>query len=139
MRRALKARDKNCRFPGCTHQHFIDGHHIKHWADAGETSLDNLVQLCRFHHRLVHEGGFGCEVDQDGKVVFKNQFDQLIEESGHKPPPLKDNVVINLQEKREDRYINSQTVVSKWEGETMDRDLAVGNLWFWSLTKPKKY
>jgi len=137
MRRALKARDKNCRFPGCTHQHFIDGHHIKHWADGGETSLDNLVQLCRFHHRLVHEGGFGCEVDQDGKVVFKNQFDQLISESGHKPPPLKDNVVINLQEKLEDRHIHSQTVVSKWEGETMDRDLAVGNLW--TLTRPKKY
>jgi hypothetical protein len=56
MRRALKTRDKNCRFPGCTHQHFIDGHHIRHWADGGETSLDNLVQLCRFHHRLVHEG-----------------------------------------------------------------------------------
>jgi len=137
MRRALKARDKNCRFPGCTHQHFIDGHHIQHWSDGGETSLDNLVQLCRFHHRLVHEGGFACEVDQDGKVIFKNQFDQLIDESGHKPPPMKDNVVINLQEKLEDRYINSQTVVSKWDGDTMDRDLAVGNLWY--LTRPKKH
>ncbi len=137
MRRALKARDKNCRFPGCTHQHFIDGHHIKHWADDGETSLDNLVQLCRFHHRLVHEGGFACEKNQDGKVVFKNQFDQLIEESGHKPPPMKDNVVIYLKEKLEDRYIHSQTVVSKWEGEVMDRDLAVSNLW--ALTRRKKY
>ena len=43
MRRALQARDKGYRFPGCTHQHFIDGHHIKHWADNGETSLDNLM------------------------------------------------------------------------------------------------
>jgi hypothetical protein len=46
MRRALRFRDKGCRFPGCTHTRFIDGHHIKHWADGGETSLENLVQLC---------------------------------------------------------------------------------------------
>jgi len=137
MRRALKARDKNCRFPGCTHQHFIDGHHIKHWADGGETSLDNLVQLCRFHHRLVHEGGFACEKNQAGKVVFKNRFDRVIEESGYKPPPVKDNVVIYLKEKLEDRHIHSQSVVTKWHGEVMDRDLAVGNLW--TLTKPEKH
>jgi hypothetical protein len=137
MRRALKARDKNCRFPGCTHQHFIDGHHIKHWADGGDTSLDNLVQLCRFHHRLVHEGGFACEKNQDGKVVFKNQFERIIGESGYKPPPATNNVVINLKEKLEDRHIHSQTVVSKWEGEVMDRDLAVGNLW--TLTRPAEH
>jgi len=137
MRRALKARDKNCRFPGCIHQHFVDGHHIKHWADGGDTSLDNLVQLCRFHHRLVHEGGFICEKDQDGKVVFRNEIGQPIDESGYTLPPIKDNVVIHLKEKLEDRYIHSQTCVTKWDGEKMDRNLAVGNLW--SLTQPKKH
>ena len=55
MRRALRARDKGCRFPGCTNTHFIDGHHVRHWADGGETRLDNLLQLCRHHHRLVHD------------------------------------------------------------------------------------
>jgi hypothetical protein len=61
MRRALQARDGGCRFPGCTHTRFVDGHHIKHWADGGETSLGNLVLLCSYHHRLVHEGGYCCE------------------------------------------------------------------------------
>ncbi len=56
--RALRARDRCCRFPGCENHRFVDAHHIEHWADGGETSLDNLVQLCRHHHRLVHEGGF---------------------------------------------------------------------------------
>jgi len=129
MRRALRVRDKNCRFPGCTHQHFIDGHHIKHWSDGGDTSLDNLVQLCRFHHRLVHEGGFGCEKDQDGKIVFSNEIGMPINESDHKLPPIKDNVVVYLKERLEDRHIHSQTCVTKWQGEKMDRHLAVGHLW----------
>ena len=58
IRRALKRRDGGCRFPGCTHTKFVDGHHIVHWADGGETRLDNLVSVCRHHHRLLHEGGY---------------------------------------------------------------------------------
>jgi hypothetical protein len=57
LRRALEARDRGCRFPGCGLR-FTDGHHIVHWADGGETCLDNTVLLCRFHHRLLHEGGW---------------------------------------------------------------------------------
>jgi hypothetical protein len=57
MRRALELRDRGCRFPGCGSR-FTDAHHIRHWADGGPTELDNLVLLCRTHHRLLHEGGF---------------------------------------------------------------------------------
>ena len=57
LRRALKSRDQGCVFPGCTHKRFVDGHHIHHWAEGGETKLSNLVSLCRTHHRAVHEGG----------------------------------------------------------------------------------
>ena len=78
MRRALRARDKGCRFPGCTNTRFVDGHHIRHWADGGETSLDNLVLLCRHHHHLVHEGGFACEKSLDGDVRFKDQQDKTL-------------------------------------------------------------
>lgn len=128
MRRALKARDKNCRFPGCTHRHFIDGHHIRHWADGGETSLDNLVQLCRHHHRLVHEGGFGCEKNDAGVVVFRDREGELIPESGLLPR-YRGNVIPHLREKLEDRFIDKQTIRPDWHGEDMDRDLAVGMLW----------
>ena len=129
MRRALKARDKNCRFPGCTHRYRIDGHHIKHWADGGETSLDNLVQLCRFHHTLVHDGGFGCDKNAQGDVVFRNPLGQIIDASGHKPTPQVGDVIANAKEMLEDRYIDAQTCVTQWRGEKMDKDLAVGNLW----------
>jgi len=58
-RRALVIRDKECRFDGCRRPApWCDAHHIIHWADGGETTLDNLVLLCRSHHRMVHEGRF---------------------------------------------------------------------------------
>ena len=63
IRRALNARDTGCRFPGCTARH-CDAHHLVHWADGGRTSLDNLVLLCRRHHRLLHEGGYRIEGEQ---------------------------------------------------------------------------
>ena len=50
IRRALQARDRSCRFPGCTARR-CDAHHVEHWIDGGATSLDNLVLLCRRHHR----------------------------------------------------------------------------------------
>jgi hypothetical protein len=69
LRRALAARDRGCRFPGCGSR-FTEAHHVKHWADGGETSLRNLVCLCRRHHRVVHEGGVTVCIDRDGQVVF---------------------------------------------------------------------
>jgi hypothetical protein len=69
LRRALEARDRGCRFPGCGSR-FTEAHHVKHWADGGETSLRNLVLLCRRHHRAVHEGGTTVCIDRDAQVVF---------------------------------------------------------------------
>lgn len=85
IRRALQYRDGGCRFPGCTHTRFVDGHHIRHWADGGETSLDNLVLLCRHHHRAVHEGGFGCERSPGGKFVFTDARSRPISEGAPLP------------------------------------------------------
>jgi hypothetical protein len=57
--RALRVRDKGCRFPGCDRQvNWSNPHHIKFWARGGPGNLPNLVLLCFFHHRLVHEGGW---------------------------------------------------------------------------------
>jgi hypothetical protein len=69
IRRALEARDRGCRFPGCGLR-FTEAHHVKHWADGGETTLRNMVLLCRTHHRSVHEGGVRVCIDLNGQVVF---------------------------------------------------------------------
>ena len=57
LRRALQHRDRGCRFPGCGGR-FTQGHHLRHWAQGGPTTLSNLVLLCRRHHRAVHEDGY---------------------------------------------------------------------------------
>jgi hypothetical protein len=69
IRTALNLRDRGCRFPGCDRaSEWTDGHHIRHWADGGETSLDNLVSLCRRHHRVVHERGWDIGFGPDRAV-----------------------------------------------------------------------
>ena len=82
IRRAMLARDGGCRFPGCDRTRFCDGHHVKHWANGGETKLGNLVTLCSFHHTLVHENGFGVTVTDDGVFVFTRPDGKRIPESG---------------------------------------------------------
>jgi hypothetical protein len=70
LRRALHRRDHGmCRFPGCGATAWLHAHHIVHWADGGGTDLANLVSLCGFHHRLVHEGGWRVAI-VDGVVVW---------------------------------------------------------------------
>ena len=110
MRRALRARDAGCRFPGCTHKQFIDGHHIRHWADGGETSLENLVLLGRHHHRLVHEGGFGCERSATGQLVFKDQRGEVIGICGT-VPAITDNPEATkmIQNSLEGLHIDAET------------------------------
>ena len=132
MRRALRARDENCRFPGCTHRHFIDGHHIKHWADGGETGLDNLVLLCRHHHRLVHEGGFACEKSATGQLLFKDERGEIIGISGT-VPAITDNpkAARRICKRLEELHIDARTCVPDLSGGiSMDYPLAVELLWY---------
>jgi hypothetical protein len=69
IRRALATRDRHCRFPGCTARH-ADAHHLQHWADGGDTRLDNLLLLCRRHHRLVHEERWQVWLGDDASARF---------------------------------------------------------------------
>ncbi len=130
IRRALRYRDDGCRFLGCTNTRFLDGHHIEHWADGGETSLENLVQLCRHHHRLVHEGGFTCERTESGEIAFRNPSGSDLQER-QRPPrlPYGGDPREWTQFVNPNADIDPHTCVPMWQaGERMDWSLGVGAL-----------
>ena len=85
IRRALLARDTRCRFPGCNARR-CDAHHVDHWAHGGVTTLDNLVLLCRRHHRAVHEGGFTVTQHPDGAATFFSPDGTRLDASPGLPP-----------------------------------------------------
>ena len=71
LERAVRARDHDtCRFPGCHNRRYVDIHHVEHWADGGETTLDTLMLLCTKHHTLVHEGRFRIDRDFQHRWAF---------------------------------------------------------------------
>ena len=129
MRRALRIRDEGCRFPGCTHDKFVDGHHIHHWADGGEMSLDNLVLLCRHHHHLVHEGGFSCEKTSDGEIVFRDQRREPLPEWSVLPAIGDTDINEWLDRQFFENGEGPDACNAQWyAGERMDWNLAVSNL-----------
>jgi uncharacterized protein DUF222/HNH endonuclease len=81
LRRAVVIRDRHCQFPGCDRPHaWCDAHHVRHWADGGPTALDNLVLLCRPHHRSVHDAlGFRLRM-VDGRPQFSQPDGNFLED-----------------------------------------------------------
>jgi Domain of unknown function (DUF222)/HNH endonuclease len=70
QRVALVVRDGGCVVPDCDRPpSWCEGHHLVHWLDGGLTDLENLVLLCRAHHRAVHEGGWHLARDPDGQLA----------------------------------------------------------------------
>jgi uncharacterized protein DUF222/HNH endonuclease len=66
MMRQLRYRDSQCRFPGCGSRRFTQAHHIVWWNRGGPTDLENLLLICTFHHKLVHEYGWAVRREEDG-------------------------------------------------------------------------
>jgi hypothetical protein len=126
LRRALNARDQGCRFPGCTHKRFVDAHHIHHWAHGGETKPSNLVTLCRFHHRIVHEGGVRIEMLDDGAFRFVRPdgraFDSVA--PAH-TQPLGNWQRLPEMHREQGIHIDRKTGASRWDGDRPDYDLGV--------------
>ena len=77
LRRQLYHRDGGCRFPGCGRTRWVHGHHIDHWAEGGPTDLANLVVLCGFHHRFLHEHRWKITGRPDQTLQFRKPDGKL--------------------------------------------------------------
>jgi hypothetical protein len=119
LRRALRARDGGCVFPGCTNRR-CDGHHVRHWAEGGETTLENTCLLCDRHHTLVHEGGWRMERHEAKWRFFRPDGSELTAA----PPCLGRDPVAALTAKQAELHLTPDSLRPTWDGSPMDLDWA---------------
>src|SRR5213083_2089572 len=125
LRRALQHRDRGCRFPGCGFR-FSQGHHIRHWANGGPTTLSNLAVLCRRHHRAIHEEGYQVERHSDGELRFRRPDGRLLPEvptvAALPADPLH---VLRSRHEAQGLHLHARTTMPGWLGERLDVGWAI--------------
>ena len=130
LKRALLARDKCCTYPSCSHEQFLEAHHVMHWADGGETSLANTMLICGRHHRLLHEGGFTIHKNFAGEWYFKTAEGKVLPEAPmYKPVEYdssRDEILEDTNKVKEPRVL-PKAPVYKPEGYDASRDAFKGD------------
>jgi len=125
LRRVLHHRDKGCRFPGCRLP-FGQGHHIRHWAHGGPTTLSNLALLCRRHHRAVHEEGYQVERLPDGELRFRRPDGRSLPDVPSQPSVAHDPVhALRARHESQGLWIHARTAMPGWLGERLDVGWAI--------------
>ena len=125
LRRALHHRDRSCRFPGCNIR-FGQGHHVRHWAQGGPTTLSNVALLCHRHHRAVHEEGYQIERLSDGALRFRRPDGRPLPEV---PPaaavPADPVGALRARHVAEGLRLHARTGLAGWLGERLDVGWAI--------------
>ena len=125
LRRALQHRDHGCRFPGCLVR-FGQGHHIRHWAQGGPTTLSNLSMLCRRHHRAVHEEGYQVDREPDGELRFRRPDGDLVPEVPRSPGvPANPVAVLRASNQAAGLVLHARTSMPRWQGERLNVGYAI--------------
>jgi 5-methylcytosine-specific restriction endonuclease McrA len=125
LRRALHHRDQGCRFPGCGLP-FTQGHHLRHWAHGGPTTLSNLALLCRRHHRAVHEEGYQVARLPDGALQFRRPDGRPLPDIP--PPATVPGDPIKALRARHDAqglHLDARTACAGWLGERLNVGWAI--------------
>ena len=121
IRRAARERDGcRCRFPGCESRR-TDLHHIQHWASGGRTDLDNLISLCPYHHKLVHDRGYLIVAPPGGSGTFTFYRPDGSPLPACPPLPEPDGSISETH----DADITPDTIIPPWYGERLDLHHAI--------------
>jgi hypothetical protein len=128
LRRALLHRDRGCRFPGC-HVRVGEGHHVRHWAQGGPTTLSNLALLCRRHHRAVHEEGYQVVPGPEGALQFRRPDGRpLPDVPSPATVPADPVAALRARHAAEGLRLHARTGLAGWLGERLDVGWAIGVL-----------
>jgi hypothetical protein len=127
IKRALLLRDRTCRFPSCDHRLFLDGHHLRHWADGGETKIDNLALLCSLHHAYVHEHGYQIIRSETGTLSFLDPHGNPVLAVPPRPTPQALGWPA-IRAANAAQPLSAQTGRSRWRGDRVDHRAAVNAL-----------
>jgi hypothetical protein len=119
IRRAARERDGcRCRFPGCESRR-VDLHHIRHWVNGGRTDLANLISLCPWHHKLVHDRGYTIAALPGAGFAFYGPDGSRLPASPPLPEP--DGPI----DATHDAEITPDTIIPPWYGERLDLNHAI--------------
>ena len=125
LRRALHHRDRGCCFPGCGVR-LGQGHHIRHWAHGGPTTLSNLALLCHRHHRAVHEDGFQVDRQPDGELQFRRPDGRpLPDVPAPTTVPEDPAQTLRAGHVAQDLHLDAETTRPGWLGERLDVGWAI--------------
>lgn len=119
MRRALLARDRHCRFPGCDRRSRLRAHHIVWWSRNGPTVMENLLMLCPKHHRAVHEGGWSLTGTAREHTFRRPDGTPVPTEAPRLSGSLADLVALHRQHGRD---IALDGAGGRWHGDHIDWD-----------------
>jgi Domain of unknown function (DUF222) len=125
LRRAVLARDRVCVFPGCERP-ITEIHHRKHWANGGRTDFANLDGHCKYHHRLVHEGGWSVNRGDDGRVTFRRPDGTVLETVTVRATPVDGRIEAGNADRG--LSITSDTCVPRYYGDALELDWIVAGL-----------
>jgi hypothetical protein len=127
IKRALLKRDTSCTFPGCDNRVFLEGHHVQHWADGGETSMSNVLLLCTHHHHYVHEYRYLIELGADQRPQFRDPHGRLVEAVPARPT-TPDLGWSRIRAEHRALAIDAETIACEWDGTPMPYGTLVGQL-----------
>jgi hypothetical protein len=131
LRRAIEDRDDGrCRFGGCSLRGRLQVHHRRHWARGGTTDKHNCFLVCRYHHKVLHEGRWHAEGDADGQLTFVSPTGRRVPEAAP-PGPRTDPDAIRRAHAATGPRITADTIIPKWyAGTRLDLHHAVSSLWY---------
>src|SRR5262245_48048284 len=127
LRRALHARDRGCTFPGCRRKRYLDGHHLKHWIQGGETTPDNMTLLCTHHHGMLHEGGFRIVKEVNDTLRFVTADGRTIPRCGYRLEDFVDDDIGDYEDASRDGFCTT-AVQSDFERSEVREPAAVYQL-----------